>query len=74
MLPPVEPIKRRVDVTLTTATHHAWNGMHVNIGYYTGSRTTTCVINYLLYDKINQGRNEFSTIDSAAFNCRLTAR
>ena len=25
-------------------------------------------------DKNNQGKNEFSTVYSAAFNCRLTAR
>ena len=34
---------------------------------------TICVLNYLLYDKINQGKNEFSAIYSAAFNCRFTA-
>ena len=36
--------------------------------------TTNGVINYLLYDKMNQGKNSFSTIYSATFNYRLTAR
>ena len=47
---------------------HVWNtSKYIYIYIY-----RLCVINYLLYDKRNQGKNEFSTIHSAVFNCRLS--
>ena len=52
----------------------------INIGYYAGSRSVQLlkkcylknitVVNDVLYNKINQGKNEFSIIYSAAFDLR----